>query len=146
MKISQKGIDLIKRYEGFRETPYLCPAKKRTIGYGHVIKKGEGIVRISKSAAEKLLLQDLEKAEKTVNHLVKRKLRQGQFDALVSIVFNWGVGNFARSTALKRLNKSTVEEELFSKERGVVRIGKYFSPGLYRRRQAELTRLWNVQV
>jgi lysozyme len=68
-------------------------------------------------------------------------LTQGQYDALVSLVYNWGGGNFLRSLGLKCLNNSDytrAAEEFFSKENGVVRVGGKILTGLVKRRQAEL--------
>ena len=49
MKVSEKGLAIIKKYEGCRLTAYVCPAKKLTIGYGHTkgVKKGQKIGRAS---------------------------------------------------------------------------------------------------
>ena len=104
MKISQKGIDLIKQFEGFSAIEYLCAAGKRTIGYGHVLKAGEKYGVIDEERAETLLRIDIGIAETTVNKEVKIQLNQNQFDALVSLVYNWGTGNFIRSEGLRALN------------------------------------------
>ena len=65
MRISEKGLNLIKAFEGLRLEAYLCPAKVWTIGYGHTgkveglkIKKG---LMISRRQANELLIDDLEK-------------------------------------------------------------------------------------
>lgn len=104
MKISSKGLELIKKYEGFSSKKYLCPAGKATIGYGHVIQNGETYTMLTEKEALTLLDQDADIAENTVNNLVKVPLNQNQFDALVSLVYNWGSGNFLRSLGLKKLN------------------------------------------
>ena len=96
--------------------------------------------------AEILLRNDVKYTEEAINLLVKVNLTQEQFDALVSLVYNWGVNNFKHSEGLKKLNQKKYEEaikEFFSKEAGVVSINKNFSNGLYRRRQRELE-LWNL--
>lgn len=149
MKISHKGIDLIKEFERFENNIYICSKGKRTIGYGHVLVGTE--IRnmqgpISKEHAEILLFKDIQIAEKTINSLVKVDLTQGKFDALVSLVFNWGLDNFTHSRGLKKLNNNDYNEaaiEFFSKEKGVVFVNKKFFDGLYRRRQREL-KLWNL--
>ena len=91
MKISKKGIDLIKKFEGCQLTAYLCPAGKWTIGYGHTANVAKGM-EITRQQAEESLLKDLVSFEKAVNDL-GRTLNQNQFDALVSFAFNCGVGN-----------------------------------------------------
>lgn len=101
MKISSKGLELIKKYEGFSSGKYLCPAGKATIGYGHVIQSGETYTNLTEKEALELLDQDADIAENTVNNLVKAPLNQNQFDALVSLVYNWGSGHFLRSLGLK---------------------------------------------
>ncbi len=95
MKISKKGIDLIKKYEGCRLTGYLCPAGVPTIGYGHTgtvlgkpVTKG---MKITQSHAEKILKTDLEKYEEKVNkYLSKYRWTQNEFDAMVSFAYNLG--------------------------------------------------------
>lgn len=146
MKASDKCIELIKEYEGFTPNTYYCPAGKLTIGYGHVIQaeKEKFNTKITESDADRILRNDLRIAEQTIDKRVKVILTQGQYDALVSLVFNWGGGNFLNSTGLKFLNQSNYEvaaEEFFNENQGVVRINGQISNGLIRRRKAELS-LW----
>jgi len=151
MKTSEKGLDLIKQFEGFKDYVYICPAGKPTIGYGHVIDSKLKLVALTKAAprmtrekAEELLKNDVKEAENAINSSVKVNISQGQFDALVSLIYNWGAYNFKISSGLRKLNAGDYNGaaiEFFSKERGVVSIKKEFSLGLYRRRQAELA-LW----
>ena len=104
MRTSQIGIDLIKKWEGLRLKAYLCPAGVPTIGYGHTgdVKKGD---IVTPKGAEELLRADLRRFEEGVSRLVRVKLNQGQFDALVSFSYNLGLGALSRSTLLKRVNK-----------------------------------------
>ena len=135
MKIGFKGLNLIKEFEGFREKAYKCPAGVWTIGYGHTGGVKEGDV-VTSNEAEKLLIQDLDWAEKVVYKHVNVFLNQNQFDALVSFVFNVGSGNFQKSTLLKRLNSgqySDVPHELKRWNKG----GGVVLPGLVRRRRVE---------
>ena len=138
-KVSENGIALIKQYEGFSPLPYLCPAGKPTIGYGHVIKPKERYPEsgITVSDAEALLKSDVEFAEQAINRLVRTKLKQAQFDALVSLVFNIGAGAFEHSTLLKCLNKEDHANAAKQFLRWVFAAGKKM-PGLVLRRQAEL--------
>lgn len=106
MKISQRGIDFIKEAEGLELTVYDCSKGKKTIGYGHVILKNENLPgKITKEKAEKLFSIDIKIAETVINRNVKVELTQGQYDALVSLVYNWGSGNFLKSKGLKKLNR-----------------------------------------
>lgn len=135
MKTSNKGIDLIKKYEGFRAKAYKCPADKWTIGYGHTRNvKPTDVITLHE--AERFLRQDVEFAEKEVNRH-NLDINQNQFDALVSFVFNLGVGNFARSTLLRKIksnpNDPTIRKEF---ERWIYAGGKVLN-GLVRRRKEE---------
>jgi lysozyme len=145
MNISQKGRELIKKYESFQAKPYLCPAGQLTIGYGHTISHHEQFNSpITEKDADRILENDLKVTETTIVKGVTVSLTQGQYDALVSLVYNWGGGNFLRSLGLRHLNNGDyikAAEEFFSSEHGVVTIKGKFSQGLYNRRQAELE-LW----
>ena len=105
MNISNKGIELIKKYEGCRLSSYKCPAGVWTIGYGHTKGVREGM-NITLKEANIFLQNDLKIHEKNVAKLVKVPLNQNQFDALVSFEFNVGISNFQKSTLLKKLNKN----------------------------------------
>jgi lysozyme len=152
MKISNKGINLIKKWEGFRKTAYKCPSNKNTIGYGHVILPNEKELfelkeSITEEFAEELLYSDVKIAENAVNEYVSVPLTQGQFDALVSLVYNWGVSNFSLSNSLKKLNLKNYDEAafgFFDKEFGVVKSKGNILKGLVLRRQEELD-LWKYQ-
>ena len=105
MKISQKGLALIKSFEGCELTAYVCPAGVLTIGYGSTGPHVSNGQTITEAEAEALLLKDLVRFEKAVNELVKIPLNQGAYDALVSFCFNCGEGAFAESTLLRELNE-----------------------------------------
>lgn len=136
MQTSQNGINFIKQFESFSATPYLCPSKFWTIGWGHVILNYESFTSIDIAQAESLLRKDLRISEDCVNDSVVMPLTQNQFDALVSFVFNVGCEAFNNSTLLRLLNvgKYTDAAEQFlrwNKSKGKV------LNGLTRRRQAE---------
>lgn len=136
-KINWAGLELIKKFEGFRPVPYICPAGKPTIGYGHAIKKGENFPRaITVQEAEKLLMTDVAFAERAVGRLVRKPLNSNQFSALVSFVYNVGTGAFMKSSLLKVVNRG--EHDLVPEEftRWVYVRGKLIH-GLSKRRQAE---------
>lgn len=138
MKTSENGLELIKLYEGFCPTTYLCPAGKLTIGYGHVIVSGENfpVGGISRENAGIKLKQDVIAVEKTLGSLVITQLLQNQFDALVSFVYNVGSKAFEKSTLLRLLNENKPElaAEQFSKW---IFAGGVVQKGLIRRRSAE---------
>ncbi len=133
--ISQRGIDLIKRWEGFRDKAYLCPGNVWTIGYGHTKNVYQGMC-ISKAQAEELLKSDLRYFEKAVKQLSKVELTQGQFDALVSFTFNVGVGAFKKSTLLRLVNQGDFLGAAKQFGRWVNANGKKL-PGLVSRRAEE---------
>lgn len=134
-KTSQQGIDLIKKWEGFRAKAYLCPAQVWTIGYGHTGNVSPGQT-ISKVKAEELLRLDVERFERTVNEKVKVDLNQNQFDALVSFTYNIGSSAFTKSTLLRLLNQLKYQAAAMQFHRWV-RGGGQKLPGLVSRRQDE---------
>jgi len=101
MKTSPQGIDLIKNFESLKLDAYICPSGVLTIGYGHTKNVFKGQVT-TENEAEFLLRSDLEETENQINEL-DLKLRQCQFDALVSFVFNLGFGNFIHSSLSERI-------------------------------------------
>ncbi len=146
MQASKDAIGLIKEFEGFRSRPYICPAGKKTIGYGHILSDSK-LDNISQDYATKLLQLDLITFGNYIDQKVKVSLKQGQYDALSSLVYNWGCANFGRSMGLSLLNQGRYDKaaiEFFSKGRGVVNVSGKFFEGLYRRRQAEL-KLWEIK-
>lgn len=109
MRISQKGIDLIKSFEGCILHTYKCPAGVYTIGYGSTGQFVKPGMTISLKQAESLLRVDLNRFEVAVNGLVQVPLTQAQYDALISLAFNIGVGAFTQSTLLRKLNTGDYE-------------------------------------
>lgn len=139
MKTSSTGYEIIKLFEGGRYTAYVCPAGVLTIGFGHTGPDVVPGMKITPLEADSLLKKDVVKFEKAINDSVKISLSQNQFDALVSFVFNVGIGAFKDSTLLKRLNNkenpnTVIAEELprWNKANGAV------LSGLTRRRLAEI--------
>jgi lysozyme len=105
MSLSTKGLDFIKRHEGYRDKVYKDSAGYPTIGYGHLIKKGENFDKgITEQKAAELLSQDTKSVVDAVNAKVSSKLSQVKFDALVDFAFNLGAGNLGKSTLLKNIN------------------------------------------
>ncbi len=133
--ISQKGLDLIKEFEGERLDAYKCPAGVWTIGYGTTSNVSPGM-KISKEHAQNLLAQDVSKFEDAVKRLVKVPLNQNQLDALVSFTYNLGEGNLAKSTLLKLLNQRDYAGAANEFGRFINANGKPLK-GLIRRRAAE---------
>lgn len=138
MKLSQRGIDLIKQFEGYSSKAYPDPATGGapwTIGYGTTNGVKPGMV-ITAEQAEKMLRDDVAKFESGVSALLKVPTTQGQFDAMVSLAYNIGLGNFGKSTLLRKHN-----EKCYSCAAGQFPVwnraaGKVMN-GLTRRRNAE---------
>lgn len=139
MRTGSAGLNLIKRFEGFSATPYLCPANIWTIGYGHVIlaHERELLTQVGEAQAERLLVQDVYAAERAVKSLITIQLRQSQFDALVCFTFNLGSGTLQRSTLRRVINRGEEEAVAGQWKRFVWAGGRKLS-GLVRRREAEL--------
>jgi lysozyme len=137
MKTSQKGIELIKEFEGFKPEAYICPAGVLTIGYGHTkgVKAGQSI---TERQAEQFLKEDLADAENVVmKYAGKSAINQNRFDALVSFVFNLGERNFKISTLLKIVRKTPESPCIRAEfEKWIYSNGNAMN-GLLRRRKAE---------
>ena len=142
-RTNEAGIALIKDYEGLRLTPYLCPARVWTIGYGHTRTVHAGM-KITPQEADALLQDDLRLVERATQRLVQVTLNDNQFAALVSFTFNVGIGNLERSTLLSLLNRGWYEQVPAQLMRWDRASGEPLG-GLSRRRAAE-ARLWNAAV
>lgn len=103
MRISEPGLNLIRQHEGCRLEAYKDSAGVWTIGFGSTRHVHEGM-KITLSEADDRLEQDVKVAEDAIARHVTVSLKQSQWDALVSFVFNVGVGAFADSTLLQELN------------------------------------------
>jgi len=135
MQTSQRGIDLIKRFEGLRLTAYDDGVGIPTIGYGHTAGVKPGLT-ITADQAVQFLREDLHSAERDIDRLVTVHLCQHQFDALASLVFNIGGTAFRDSTLLRKLNAGDYAGAAVQFDRWVHGGGKIL-PGLVKRRAAE---------
>ena len=142
--ITQEGIDLIKRFEGFSSTVYICPAGYPTIGYGHLVRNHEKFEEISQEEAETLLRIDVGSAERAVLRLIKVPLTDGQFDALVSFTYNLGSGALQCSTLRRKVNQQAHSEVPTQLTRWVWAGGRKLN-GLIRRRAVE-AKLYQLQT
>lgn len=139
--ISTNGLNLVKKFEAFRESMYLDAVSKPTIGYGTLIdtKEEQYLInkKITEAEATDLLELDMAKFEKAINNLVKAELTQNQFDALCSFTYNVGISNFKNSTLLKMINEGKIKESADQFLRWNKAGGKVLS-GLTSRRQKEM--------
>ena len=130
-------LSLIKQFEGFSAHPYLDENDGYTIGYGHLIKPGEVIkAPLSDEGGEALLKKDVTWAEKAITRYTKVSLNNGQFDALVSFIFNIGTVAFKASTLLKRVNSEEHKSVPYELRRWVYDDGNKLR-GLIIRRELE---------
>lgn len=154
MKISERGKKLIERLEGSELVMYLDAGGLPTIGVGHLLSKSElmsgklrilgKVVRWHEGLTEQqcldLLDQDLDLAELAVTAHVRATLAQHQFDALVSWVFNVGVGSLRDSTLLKLLNAGRYDQ-VPAQLRRWNKCASKVKKGLVNRREAEIA-MW----
>lgn len=124
------GRDLLNRYV------IECQCSKKITPDGH------RVLRINPEQAEKLLAQDVKNTQLFINSVTSGAitLTQGQFDALVSFVFNVGHGAYAQSTLRKLVNAGdfTAAAEEFCKWVYTTQNGKkIILEGLVKRRAAE---------
>ena len=110
MKLSEKGIKFIKEKEGCRLKSYRCSSNILTIGYGHTGADVHSGMIITQDEANRLFEIDKTIHENNVNKLVMVQLTQGQFDALVSLEYNIGYGNFSKSSILRLVNQKKIKE------------------------------------
>ena len=138
MTTSQRGISLIKQFEGLKLNAYLCSANVPTIGYGNTyylngtkVKLGD---KISQEQAEELLKDILKKFEAIVNRKLTVKVSQNQFDALVSHTYNTG----GSDTLFRLINNGANDTDVrtWIESRYITANGVKLK-GLIRRRKAE---------
>lgn len=140
MQTSDKGIALIKEFEGCKLTAYQDSVGVWTIGYGWTQPVDGKTIRagmtIKQETAERLLKTGLVSYESDVSRLVKVGLTQGQFDALVAFTYNLGARSLSTSTLLRKLNAGDytgAAAEFMSWNKA----GGKALKGLTRRREAE---------
>lgn len=140
MQINDEGLALIKQAEGLRLTAYKDPVGVLTIGYGHTSAAGAPEVKpgmkISQELAETILKTDLQKYEKAVDDAITVELTENEFSACVSLCYNIGPGNFAKSSVVRFINQGRMADAadaflLWN------RAGGKILPGLVKRRAAE---------
>lgn len=143
---SQAGIDLIKKWEGFRPTMYLDAAGRPTIGYGTLIDRPEEqylrTATITEAEAVELLRRDLVPFEAAVNDAITVHLSQNQFDALVSFVCNVGPGAFRNGSLPRLINQRSDALAISAKWREYRMAGGRVLDGLVKRRRDELFLYW----
>lgn len=137
MQINEKGLAIIRQFEGLRLDSYRCPAGVATVGFGHTGPDVRIPMTITPGEAERLLDQDVARFERGVEAMLCGcDTSEDEFSAMVSLAFNIGLGNFATSTLLKRHkagNKTGAANSFLS----WVFAGGQKLKGLMARREAE---------
>jgi len=142
MKISKKGIELIKKYEGFSKIPYVCPAGVPTIGYGNTFyNDGKKVTMadkpITEAQAEQLLVVLVDSFADKVTKLLKQQLNENQFNAVVCFAYNVGTGALAKSTLLKKINANPNDKTIRDEFLKWNKAGGKVLNGLVKRRLEE---------
>jgi lysozyme len=127
---------MAKAFEGLRLTSYQDEGGVWTVGWGHTGVEARDGATMNEDAAEVLLGEDLERAARCVDRLVKVEVSQNQFDALVDFCFNLGCASLAESTLLKMVNAGDWDAAATQFLRWNKAGGKVLR-GLTKRRQAE---------
>ncbi len=139
MKLSDKGLDLIKSFEGLRLSAYKCVPSERhyTIGYGHYGADVKPDMTITQKKAEQLLRTDCKRFVTHVNSYVRKyrklgiEINQNQFDALVSFAYN--VGSIDQLTAKGTRSMDSIANKMLLYNRS----GGKVLAGLTKRREKE---------
>ena len=143
MNINDAGLYIIKKYEGFSSSVYICPAGRPTIGYGSTWDRtGDPVTPehpdITIEDAERLLSQEVAHVEIALKRLVKVGITENMLSALASFVYNVGSGAFQRSTMRMKLNRKNYEGCVKEFPKWRMGGGKVL-PGLVKRRKEEVS-------
>ena len=135
------GLDIIKHFEGWSATPYICPAAHATIGWGAIWGlDGKRVTmnhpEINKDEGTLLLKRALRICERAVLRLIDTELTDNQYSSLVSFTYNLGAGSLQSSTLRRKLNRGEYESAAREFSRWVFAAGRRLR-GLVLRRQAE---------
>ena len=136
-----RGIPIIRKFEGLRLKAYLCPAGVPTIGWGNSFYENGSKVqlgdKITLDRADRLLFFIVAKFEGEVNKLVTSEINENQLGALTSFAFNVGTGNLKKSTLLKKVNINPNDPLIRNEFMRWTKAGGQVLKGLVTRRQAE---------
>lgn len=145
------ATEFLKDVEGFSETVYICPAGKKTIGYGFTDPKLVALGHMSEGQATNYLQAEVMKVGRRIMKLADvSSLTDHQFAALISLCFNIGMGNFRESTLLKNLRAGELQSvpyefSRWNKITNPETKKKEVSNGLVNRRNLEI-QLWNFDI
>lgn len=132
MRIDEKGLNLIKKFEGCKLSAYKDSVGVLTIGYGHTGKDVETKMTITQDEADELLKKDIHRFEIHVSEYRKKyKWTQNEFNALVSFAFN--IGSIDQLTRNGKRNKGQIADAILL----YTKAGGKTLSGLVKRRKAE---------
>lgn len=142
MKVGNKGLELVKKYEGCRLKAYADPIGIPTIGWGTIrypngqkVKLGDVITQ---AQADEYLMHELNiKGQQIAKHFHNVFLNQNQIDAILSFTYNVGVGALGKSTLLKKIKANQNDPSIELEFMRWNKAGGKILPGLVKRRQAE---------
>ena len=141
MKINEKGIALIKKFEGCKLKAYKCSAGVPTIGYGATFYEDGTKVKmtdvITQQRADELLAYHVGLFAAKVKPMIKSAVNDNQFSALVSFAYNVGVGALSKSTLLKKVNATQKDVSIAVEFAKWNKAGGKVLKGLESRRAAE---------
>lgn len=142
MKLNENGYRLVIKHEGLRLSPYLCPARIPTIGYGNTYyPDGKRVTMldkpITKEFAYEMFKTIADRFALRVDRLVTANVNQNQFNALVSFAYNVGMGNFQKSTLLRKVNANPNDVTIRAEFNKWVKAGGVRLNGLVNRRKDE---------
>jgi len=134
------NIELIKHYEGLYLDAYICPAGVKTIGYGTTVyPNGEKVQmgdKVTKEQAEEYLLSDIKKIDKYLTNL-NLDIDGNQKSSLISFIYNLGLGNFNKSTLLKKIKINPNDQSIGNEFMKWINSNGKPLEGLRRRRKSE---------
>jgi lysozyme len=142
MKLDENGYKLIQGFEGLSLVPYLCSAKKATIGYGNTYyPSGKKVTMqdnpISLATARWMFKEIADNFAEDVDKLIKVKLTQNQYNAIVSFAFNCGISALSKSTLLKKVNTNPLDITITNEFLKWNKAGGKVINGLTKRRTIE---------
>lgn len=133
---NNKGVELIKLFEGFKSEPYVCAGGYLTIGYGHKLLPSDPYKIITPEKAVQILENDLRKIERSVLKYINVEINDDQFAALVSFTFNLGSAALQRSGLRQKINYGNYDDGAKEFLKWIYAGGRKIT-GLLRRRRLE---------
>lgn len=145
MRVTKKAFEQIKRFEGCRLEAYRDAVAIWTIGYGHTQGVKRGMV-ITQEEADRMFEEDIAKFESAIEAIPGcKELSPNRWDAIISLAYNIGIGNFKRSTLLKKLQSNPNNKTIFQEFLRWDKAKGQRLEGLRRRRKWEAMR-WEGEV